>query len=718
MSLYSDLIEVLTPYAQKIKEKADKSMTYTKIEVDALISEVGVETDTTLGVSGAPADSAETGRQIGLIKADLDNLDDKTYEVNSAIRSVNSDYNELIDGQFLKSEPTNLMPHVETFGGIINAGTLMEDTRIHTEYVPVAGGVEYTIALVPAFGAAVRPWFTMRHGINFYDSEKQWISEVTPTSTGRFTTPIAARYMIVNLDSVAGISAQLYNSRCMLVKGNMMPETYSNGSMPQYYDYPGIINNIGTRLDDINEDIAGIDSKIHFVSNNLYDKSLQTDETISPHYFVNGVPYSSTQYDNEFHCVDFIEVEPSTQYALGYVPAVLNVVKPWESATQGLFFYNSNKEYISMTISNVFTTPSNCKYIRFNWALANNKTLDVLNSRCMLVKADSLPNSYSSFYDYYADDAIKEIEKEIQILEETTKINYIIDNDGNGVTLISKYNGSYDIAIGLKKKGGNNLFDFNSIGLIPNQNKKVSNTTAGITYLLGSSGDWHSPFIIGAVNNTDGDSQSKTFTGGNHQYNNESGGSTATARTSSLKFISDGMIVNSGSGSCSRFEMIWTNFVQGYNTKKTDGTGREIISEKHKLIFDGVLFDDYVFLVPSEDVYVERWYGYQWFTSNYPNTVYVGGTNRGTYNADSAGSSSGDTKCCFAIGYSTNHEIRVDADENYDLGDHKYYQDTEENKAIFTVTYGKGYFNFIKNTNLYNGNTYALHGHYQFTPHN
>ena len=75
MSLYSDLNEVLTPYAQRIKGKADKSTTYTKAEVDNLISDVEVKTDTTLGISGAPADSAETGRQIGLIKADLDNLE-------------------------------------------------------------------------------------------------------------------------------------------------------------------------------------------------------------------------------------------------------------------------------------------------------------------------------------------------------------------------------------------------------------------------------------------------------------------------------------------------------------------------------------------------------------------------------------------------------------------------------------------------------------------
>jgi len=51
--------------------KADKSTTYTKTEVDQMIEDVEVETDTTLKITGAPADAAETGRQIGLIKADL-----------------------------------------------------------------------------------------------------------------------------------------------------------------------------------------------------------------------------------------------------------------------------------------------------------------------------------------------------------------------------------------------------------------------------------------------------------------------------------------------------------------------------------------------------------------------------------------------------------------------------------------------------------------------
>ena len=61
---YSDLVA-------EVAGKADQSNTYTKDQVDGLIEDVTVETDTTLAVSGAPADAAETGRQFGLINESL-----------------------------------------------------------------------------------------------------------------------------------------------------------------------------------------------------------------------------------------------------------------------------------------------------------------------------------------------------------------------------------------------------------------------------------------------------------------------------------------------------------------------------------------------------------------------------------------------------------------------------------------------------------------------
>ncbi len=74
---YSDLVA-------EVAGKADQSNTYTKDQVDGLIEDVTVETDTTLTVSGAPADAAETGRQLGLINESLGVLiKDKNTEIDA-----------------------------------------------------------------------------------------------------------------------------------------------------------------------------------------------------------------------------------------------------------------------------------------------------------------------------------------------------------------------------------------------------------------------------------------------------------------------------------------------------------------------------------------------------------------------------------------------------------------------------------------------------------
>ena len=76
---------------------------------------------------------------------------------------------------------------------------------------------------------------------------------------------------------------------------------------------------------------------LHKTSVNLYDSAGQTDDTISPHYYVNGVPSSTTQFDNSYHCTAKIEVEPSTAYWLGLVPAQGGYTKPWATLPTACF---------------------------------------------------------------------------------------------------------------------------------------------------------------------------------------------------------------------------------------------------------------------------------------------------------------------------------------------------------------------------------------------
>jgi hypothetical protein len=139
--------------------KADKSTTYTKTEVDQMISDVEVETDTTLAVSGAPADAAETGRQFGLIKADLGALDSlpsdiKAVDNKTKVLSVGVDSADIYVSH---GHPTSSSAGVTwvdddtfTLDGTPSSGAnpkLFMNLLGTTSSVPVAKGETYTIKL-------------------------------------------------------------------------------------------------------------------------------------------------------------------------------------------------------------------------------------------------------------------------------------------------------------------------------------------------------------------------------------------------------------------------------------------------------------------------------------------------------------------------------------------------------------------------------------------
>lgn len=609
---------------------------------------------------------------------------------------------------------TNYLP--TTKKSQFHLGYYLEDGEIHEgsqigyidQYIEVKPEQAYLFRLVPAFGAATSPWYGLIKYGEVYDKNKNFIANIDGNyATGAFSTPANARYIRVNTTGLDWNSdGGKVIATGMLVEGTTVPTTYVS------YDIQKQIIQAGLEVIKVKKDLSQIskevDERTLYESLNLYDPSIQTPTTISPHYFVNGVPYSSTQFDTAWNCTAPIDIEPNTQYSLGLVPAIGEIVKPWHNASHGAFFYDEDGVFISGTTNTTFTTPANAHYLRFNYYISGNTvTLNILNAKCMLVKSDTLPGGYVP----YSKITIKEKLESIG-----SKINYVVENDGESVTLITKYNSSYDMAVTVKKKGGNNLFDFYKFGLISNSTEEISKDAEQQSNLMTTDTDWFAPFIFHAKNNADGDKPSSyEFTGGNHQYNNQGSGSTATARTSALVLKADNRVVASGSGSCSQFEMIWTNLVQASNTKKEDGTGREVLQENHRMIFDGNKFEFFVDLLPLEDLSMQTWYGAQWSTNGtvYPKVRYIGGADREEHTVSSAASSSGDSKCCHAVGYGDTHEIRLDIDDGYDLGDHSFIS-SEATNAIFTATYGKGYCSIINNKDLDEGEMYSLHGWYQF----
>ena len=448
---------------------------------------------------------------------------------------------------------------------------------------------------------------------------------------------------------------------------------------------------------------------LHKTSVNLYDSAGQTDDTISPHYYVNGVPYSTTQFDNSYHCTAKIEVEPSTAYWLGLVPAQGGYTKPWADASNGVFFYDEDGDYISGTTSNSFTTPAGAKYLRFNYAIYMGLTLFEVNRTCMLVKGSAMPEEYERYYDYFLDTQIEFLNSRVDRL--TKPVYYHID--GDVLDVIYKYSAVKDMRVRLKRKGGNNLFDFYQFAFIDNTTEFVSSDYSGGTVAVTTTSDWHSPFVMAAKSGIDGDAVSSGhFTGGNHEYTNTGSGGTPTARCAELKFFADGREVADTEGYCERIEAVWTNYVQAYNTKKSDGMGREVLCECHRLLFDGVRFHTHVDLIPLEDVTVATWYGFQCTTlSPWRGTGrYIGGTNRALFDASTA-TDCGDRTATALVLQSGGHVLEMRIDPTVDLGDRRFYTGTQ---GIFTRTYDKAYFSVIQNTDLVEDAVYTLEGSYRF----
>lgn len=454
-------------------------------------------------------------------------------------------------------------------------------------------------------------------------------------------------------------------------------------------------------------EVEDLPSAVYTASANLYDASQQTDDTVAPHYYVNGVPSTSTQFDATYHCTAPIPVRPNTTYTLGLVPAFNTLTLPWPDAlTQCVFFYDDDGAYIGKASTATFITPANTASLRFNYAHAAMGRVQ-MNRRCMLVEGVELPETFEPYFVQTLEGRIAETEAKIS----SPPLYFTIS--GSKIVVVSKYDATHDLAVTLEKKGGNNLFDFSLMGLIENATRTVSKDVASQVSLLSTPGDWHAPFKIKAKNNIDGDQPTKDyFTGGNHQYNNTGTGSTATARCESVRFFVDGQEIANGDGYAHFIEMRWTNYVQAQNTTKADGSGREVLQENHVLTFDGHTWTTHVELVPLEDVTIALWYGLQAFTTKCPMINYVGGANRGTFDTRTASSTCGDSTTNEMVLTGDAHQRIVSIDGGYDLGRSGVYSGTQR---AFAHTYGKCYFTVLQNYAASQGCKYYLRGAYRFT---
>ena len=332
----------------------------------------------------------------------------------------------------------------------------------------------------------------------------------------------------------------------------------------------------------------GVEAK---ASPNLYDPSLQTPETIAPHYYVKGVPYETTQYDNMWNCTAPIAVKPNTTYTVGLVPAYhyvygstdVMIEKPWSHAGNGVFCYDADGNFIKgYGEANTFTTPENCASIRFNYMIGQNVTLTMLSARCMLVEGTALPTVYEPYGTSNSATGIA------NVLSANGLSHYEYKNDvltviQNGTKTVYGYHGN------------NGIMMCKGYGL---ENAYVPFTT-----------DILSPMIITASENADGDLEDTyRLTGGNHSYLQTSG--TPTANTVLVEVFADGKPAEE-SGLFNTLVLHARHEVQAWNTTKEDGTGRAVLIEDDYITWDGKRMNVEIHLTPTEAVVISVYYGLQ-----------------------------------------------------------------------------------------------------------
>ena len=297
------------------------------------------------------------------------------------------------------------------------------------------------------------------------------------------------------------------------------------------------------------------------------------------------------------------------------------------------------------------------------------------------------------------------------VVETPDKSNFV-SFDGANCIIKAKYNDTEDVAFVINAGGGNNLPDLRRIYTVANDsvlNEDVSENRV----LLSSGTDIISPHVVKAVNNADGDTPgNEYFTGGNHQTNNAGSGGAVTARSDGLSVKCDNVTVD-GYAWGDVVTVSWTNYIQGYNTSKASGDGREVMQEVVTLTISGTRIAVDVKHYALEDIVRSTYYGLQMVLSAFDSLRYIGGTNRSA-NACNVKTDSGN-KTCRIISLETDEgdvlEIGVD---NVDLGD--FSQDGNSYSA-FTETYGKSYFAVIMSKDFAQnaGEMTTLRGYYQIT---
>ncbi|EOD2492436.1 hypothetical protein ACJJ2P_004262 [Escherichia coli] len=285
------------------------------------------------------------------------------------------------------------------------------------------------------------------------------------------------------------------------------------------------------------------------------------------------------------------------------------------------------------------------------------------------------------------------------------------------------YTPNEDRVIELSRVGLNKLFSFSKLYKIYSvqdaiyQSGKMNNLSTVQVFDT----DIIGPIMVSAENNENGDDPIAAFTGGWHGFNRDQSGS-PTARHISLQVWVDGKIVkDTFKGYANDLVIETTSNIQGFNTKKKDGSGREIIQQKVKMTFNEGRADVQIKMIPLEKVRIHTYYGLQTALSQlYANSSirYESGDSpewKDTSKGPNDSGSKGKYPNVYRMIAKNKHndEVVVWLDTKYGLG--KRLNVSDKYPSAFFVGY-KSYFNLINGIPLIisTGQSAEVHGGLQW----
>ena len=247
-----------------------------------------------------------------------------------------------------------------------------------------------------------------------------------------------------------------------------------------------------------------------------------------------------------------------------------------------------------------------------------------------------------------------------------------INKDGQ-IFIKKKRNNTEDLCVIIAKTVGNELYGFTNVFKVENNstlNTDIKNSDS--RNILSIPTDIFSPFIVKATTNIDGDlpdGYKSEFTGGSHQYNNTASGSSHTARTSNVRVFADNTEIKNEFRFAKKIRVEFDNYVQANNTKKADGSGREVLKEHWTIVADSSGFKCHNEITALEPITISRYYGLQTYTLS-DSWYLIGGRvtpfTSGSDNGYSEGKECNSVKCSSAA-LTVYMEL-----ENYGLGAKSY----------------------------------------------